>query len=268
MTLTRDTILSTLREHLEADPRILALWLEGADTTGSVDEYSDLDVCCSVETGALEPVTTCAREALESLGRLDLVDASTREDDFWFTIYHLEGTSPYLLIDFNAFVSRGCQFFSGDAIEKPLVLFDRAGMVRFIQPQVHLDTLIQGGRLRALVEIAGQGSRIEKYIRRGDFLEAFGYYHKWLLQPLIEVLRMRYTPLHPDYYIVHISHHLPSSILAQLENFFQIGSLAELAAKSKLAKALFDETTAYLAQEYEQARAATAALDRGETSRT
>ncbi len=246
MSIPRDVIISTMRYHLEPDPNTLAMWLEGADATGSVDQFSDIDLCCSVEAGAMDSVTARAQEALESLGKLDIIEKSTHGKDFQSAAFHLEDTSPYLLIDFDVFVGRGSQFTEGDAIEKPLILFDRGGVIRFVKPDEQIVSFNRAERLQALAGIAAQYSRIEKYIKRGDFLEAFGYYHKWLLTPLIEVLRIRYTPLHPDYYIVHISRHLPADVLLGLEDLFKISSLAELEIKSREARSLFEETVAFL----------------------
>lgn len=223
---------------------MIAIWLEGADATGWVDAYSDLDLCCSVEAGSMAAVTALAQAALETLGRLDLVQRATAGPDFAPTVFHLEGTSPFLLVDFNVYVGRGSQFVTGDPIERPLVLLDRGRVVRFDSP-LH-DPAACAARLEELRQVVAQGARIEKYVLRGDFLEAFGYYHKWLLTPLIEVLRMRYTPLHTDYYIVHISRHLPAPVLARLENLFKFSSLAELDAKHRLAQVFFAETAAAL----------------------
>jgi hypothetical protein len=90
-------------------------------------------------------------------------------------------------------------------------------------------------------------SDLEKYLKRGNLMEAFGYYHKWLVQPLIEVLRMKYTPLHPDYYIVHISRHMPKDVLAQLEDLMKFDSISELEQKSRAALQLFEVTAGELA---------------------
>jgi len=239
MPVTRDQIITTLQAHLQPDPNILALWLEGADAAGCVDAYSDIDLCCSVRPGPLESAAALARRALESLGRLDLAEVTFREADCLFSVFHLEGTSPYWLLDFDVFVNRGSQFTLGDEIERPLILFDKAGVVQFLPPR---DLPDLSERLASLENTVAQEARIEKYILRGDFLEAFGYYHKWLLTPLIEALRMRYTPLHPDYYIVHISRHLPPESLRRLEDLFKVSSLAEMDAKRRQARAFFDET--------------------------
>jgi hypothetical protein len=127
-----------------------------------------------------------------------------------------------------------------------LILFDRAGVIRFVQLDGQSRAADQAERLKALADTTAQYSRIEKYVRRGDFLEAFGYYHKWLLSPLIEVLRMRYTPLHPDYYIIHISRHLPVDVLRRVEDLFKITTLTEIETKSRIALSWIEETAEFL----------------------
>ncbi len=249
MTITRETILTTLQAHLEPLPTVFALWLEGADATGYADEYSDIDFCCSVAQGALEETATRARAALESLGKLDLAQESRHEEDFFSNTFHFEGTSAYLLIDFDVVINRGSTFNRDDAIEKPLVLFDKKGVVRFVEPDWQAIKAEQIERLTILEGMVDQYPRLQKYLLRGQYLEAFGYYHKYLLEPLVEVLRMRYTPLHPDYYIVHISRHLPADVLHRVEYFFQPGSLAELGIRSREARQLFQETTAWVRSE-------------------
>lgn len=249
MGASRDEIISTLLQHLERQPAVLAVWLEGADAVGRVDPFSDIDFCCSVQAGTMDAVTALARAALERLGRLDLDDTSSREPDRQATVFHLEGASPYLLVDFNVYVGCGSTFFEDDELEKPLVLFDRGGVVRHQVPDRQQLLAEQKARLRVLEDTVAQVSRVEKYILRGDFLEAFGYYHKWLLAPLIEVVRMRYTPLHTDYYIVHISRHLPAEVLRRLEDCFQVSSLADLEVKSRRASAFFEETVGFLRNE-------------------
>ena len=246
---SRNRIIATLRMHLEPNPQILAMWLEGADATGTVDDYSDLDICCSVEAGSLAQVADQAEQALASLGPLDFRQKLQDKKDFQHLVFHLAGTSAYLLIDFNIFVARGSEFVVGDALEQPLVLFDKAQVVRYVSQAERLTALARHQRLQDLQATVAQAARLDKYVQRREFLEAFGYYQRWLLEPLIEVLRMQYTPLHPDYYIVHISRHLPSPVLRRLEALFQVNSIAEIERKHKEALTFFEETVAALTSE-------------------
>jgi hypothetical protein len=246
--INRDLIISACRQSLEPEPDVLALWLEGADATGFLDAYSDLDLNCSVRAGAMPACLGRARAALQSLGRLDIDVSRDEGPDHLSATFHLAGSSPFLLVDFDLFVGRGSDFIADDPIEKPLVLFDKAGVVTFRPAAEALARpgLAPAARWQALQGMVSQSARLEKYLRRGEFLEAFGYYQRWLLRPLIEALRLRYTPLHPDYDLVHISRHLPAEALQRLEDLFKVHSLAELETKCQLAQAFFSETVAFL----------------------
>ena len=246
MTIHRQQIIATLQERLGPNPQILAMWLEGADATETVDEYSDIDLCCSVKAGAFGEIVGQAREALESLAAVDLVQTLTAEEDQHHTVFHLAGTSESLLIDFVLHVGRGSNFAEGDEIEKPLVLFDRGPVMRTVCRAEYQASKGSNRRLQELKDTVAQSARIRKYVQRREFLEAYGYYQKWLLAPLIEALRMQYTPLHTDYYIVHISRHLPDATLRCLEELFKVNSVAEIESKSGLARAFFEETVARL----------------------
>jgi hypothetical protein len=244
----RDRIIAVLSERLQREPDVQAVWLEGADAAGCVDEFSDIDLCCTVGDGLFEEAGVLAQSTLETLGAVDLVTQLAGTDFQRHSVFHLSGTSPFLLIDFVVYRDgHGSQFIFGDEIEKPLVVFDRSGAISYLSAAEAVSRQERPLRLRELRETVAQVSRLEKYLKRGAFLEAYGYYHKWLLQPLIEVLRMKYTPLHPDYYIVHISRHLPQKVLAQLEDLVKFNSIEELELKSKAAIRLFEETASSLA---------------------
>jgi hypothetical protein len=183
-----------------------------------------------------------AREALAAVGRLDVDHQLVAEPDRHHVVFHVSGTSPDLLVDFCLYVDRGSTFVHGDPIERPLVLFDRVDAVRFVDPQVRLRLLEPAQRVEALRQQVAQHRRVLKHIRRGEFLEAFGHYHRWVLEPLIEAQRMLHTPLHPNYSIVHISRHLPAHVVERLERLFQVASLRELEGKVTDAVFWFEKT--------------------------
>jgi len=245
----RDQLIAVLRDRLQADPRVLACWLEGADATGSVDTFSDIDFCAAVIEGAIAGGMQEAREALTALGRLDIDHQLVADPDRHHVVFHVSGTSPDLLVDFCLYVDRGSTFVSNDPIERPLVLFDRADVVRFVDPKRQLQILEPAQRLQALRQQIAQHRRVLKHVRRGEFLEAFGYYQRWVLEPLIEAQRMLHTPLHPDYYIVHISRHLPAPVVERLERLFQVASLEELVGKVTDAVVWFAETAGLVHEE-------------------
>jgi hypothetical protein len=60
---------------------------------------------------------------------------------------------------------------------------------------------------------------------------------------------MLHTPLHPDYYIVHISRHLPAPVVDRRELLFQVTSLEDLEGKVSEAVAWFAETAGLVDEE-------------------
>jgi hypothetical protein len=82
---------------------------------------------------------------------------------------------------------------------------------------------------------------VKKYVLRGQYLEAYAYYNRYVLEPLIDLLRIIYTPANADYYLIHISHHIPKDKLKKLETFAQISSVENIAMKIPFAETWFNE---------------------------
>jgi hypothetical protein len=91
-------------------------------------------------------------------------------------------------------------------------------------------------------EVVWQSVRVEKYLIRGNLIEAFGYYQKYILYPLLEILGMRYPPLHTDYGIVHISKDFPQAIVRQVEKLYVFSSLDDLESNCREALSWYYET--------------------------
>lgn len=62
-----------------------------------------------------------------------------------------------------------------------------------------------------------------------------------MLEPLIHVLRMIYTPAHAHYYLIHISQHLPKIEVEKLQFFAQISTLKDIEDRIPLAEVWFSE---------------------------
>lgn len=220
----RQEIIDTLEFVLGSRDTVLALWLEGADSTNTVDEYSDLDLCCAVMPGCMEEIEELTRDVLGSFDVLDQDYMTVDESDRRQIVFHIANSSPYLLIDFDLLVDCGSTFYRNDNIEKPKVLFDRDNIIEYVD-EITPDFT---SRILELDEVVWQSARVEKYIIRGNLIEAFGYYQKYILYPLLEILRMRHTPLHTDYGIVHLSRDLPLRVVKQVEKLYVFNNLDEL----------------------------------------
>jgi len=62
-----------------------------------------------------------------------------------------------------------------------------------------------------------------------------------VLEPLIDLLRLIHTPAYANYYLVHISQHIPATERERLECFARIGSLDDITKRLPQAAEWFDE---------------------------
>lgn len=249
----RDTIIQQMQAALAPLAYVHALWLEGADANGTLDEYSDIDFNIDIDDAHEAEAIVAVEAALAAISPIDYrYTMAHGHEKLRQRIYHLADTSPYLMIDFvwqlhSRPAAESC-FIRGNMVEAAHVLFDKRGVIthRPGDPaeyaQEHADLLAEC-RYRY-----SQHVRVIKYIRRNQFPEAFAYYQRYVVEPLVLLLRMMYTPANTDYYLIHISHHIPADALARLTGFLQVCSLAEMEARIVEAGAWFAQLeAAYLA---------------------
>jgi len=242
--LDKNNIINKLRESLEPLPFIYALWLEGADANGTADEYSDIDVWLDFEDDYEDRAISAVENALAELAEIDYKYIMPHDHPkIRQRIYHLAGTSEYFAIDFcwQLHSREEYAFYENDTVESVKIIFDKSNIIKY-KPLDLSDFAQQNkARLDKAKHHRTQYSRVEKYVRRGQYLEAYAYYNHYVLEPLIEIIRFIYTPAYMDYYLIHISHHIPEYDRKKLEFFAQTGSLDDIAEKIPLAGKWFDE---------------------------
>jgi len=244
--INRNQIIEKLKVKLEPLEYIYALWLEGADASGMVDEYSDIDFWVDFEDEYENEAYKVVENALEEVAKLDYKYVMKHgHPKIRQRMYHLSGSSEYLMIDFcwqlHSRAKKECEYIKGNTVETAKVIFDKAEVVRFVDddPSVYME--MNNARLAECKYRYSQHSRVKKYIHRGHYLEAYAYYNRYVLEPLIDLLRLIYTPANADYYLVHISHHIPDSKLKRLEYFTLITSLDAMENRLPEAKVWFEE---------------------------
>lgn len=242
--LDRNTLIQAIADRFREDGRVYAYWLEGSDGTNRLDAYSDVDVVLDVEDGCEESVLADLAEALRTYGPLDISHGPTRPGPkLWYQVYHLEAAPPTLLLDVTVQShSRSFAFTVENEHEVPKVIFDKASVIRYKNADFAAIAAAHAGRLADLEGVFAQRIRAVKFALRGRFLEAHAYYHKYVLHPLIELLRMRHTPLITDYYLVHISDHLPAEIVLQLEELHRLTDASDIVRHVERAAELFQST--------------------------
>jgi hypothetical protein len=244
MDINREHIINALATKLEADDKVHAMWLEGSDGLGRTDEYSDIDFWFDAEDGYENTVLDICTSVLQQLSELDFVEHVKHSHPKIFQRnLHLKGTSEFLLIDIcvqsHSRGSEGCTFVRGDIAEYPMIIFDKSDVIKIVDaPPFDKD-----GALEVVKECSTryeQRSRLIKYIKRNQYLEACAYYDKYVRQPVVGLYRLLHTPRHCEYGLVHISNHLPEEAVRQIECLYKVQSVKDIENILTFADELYD----------------------------
>lgn len=237
MQLDRNYIIEYIKEYAISKEYVYAMWLEGADGLNQVDEYSDLDFWFDVEDSKRNLFINNLVDYLSLLGKIDS-RMNQETSEIYQSNIHLENASEYLTIDLSAQNdSRDREatcFTNGSITEIPKVIFDRKNIITFHDSykidKEKLNTIFEEKKNRIL-----QYSRVTKYIKRNQYLECFMEYEKQILNPLVTIARIIYTPNIYDYELCHISRHLPKEIISNLEILYKVNSFTDIEKNIPLA---------------------------------
>jgi len=241
MTINRETIIKAIVSGLGSEDYILAIWLEGSDGTKSLDEYSDIDLVCYTKEGFIDDAFTRLDDCLLQLGDVDVAyEQPGRPTNNRYKVYHLQKTPDSLLVDVTIqSESFPVSFINEDESVVPVILVDKAGIVKY----QNVDLASHRSQLHTqLIQAQGiysQRSRAVKYTKRGLFLESLIYYQKFVLNPLVDVLRLIYTPFQADCYLVHASRDFPIEVVLTLEKLYGVKTVQDIIDGINLADELF-----------------------------
>ncbi len=244
--ITRDEIIKAVYDEFINNEKVHAYWLDGSDGREKVDEYSDIDIVLDVSDGHEEEIFKLTEARLSTLGDLDLnYQEDHGHDKLKQKVYHLKNSSKYLLIDFciqsHSRDKDEAAYSIDDSIEIPKVLFDKKNVVTFKEfdkTQIRTDIL---DNIKEFKSRYKQVSRVEKYIKREQYLEASMYYGKYLAAPIVELMRMKYTPKYHYLHLIHASEHLPKEEVEILNRLYKYSSLKDLSDNIKYAKEIFND---------------------------
>ena len=229
--LEREEIIDYLKRFSEGKDYVYAMWLEGADGIGNVDEYSDIDFWFDVEKSHQESFLYEIIQELSKLGNIDSRVDEIRKEIAQSNI-HLENTSEYLTLDIcvqshEIRGKAGSCYVKNDIAELPRIIFDKADVICFEEDR-ELDIDLIKEVFENCKNRIMQKSRVKKYIKRKQYLEAYMKYMGNVAEPLITIARLIYTPRHYDYGLCHVTNHLPKEEVEKLEPFFKVSNFEEI----------------------------------------
>lgn len=244
MTITREQIIDALGNELKNNSFVFAFWLEGADAHNTVDEYSDIDVWLDVQDGHEEMVIEKVQSILSKISPLDFEhEINHPHPKIRQKFFHLKDTSEFLIVD-TCVQSHSRKFWytKEHADEKVRIIFEKEKVIEFRNlDKIEFQTL-QKKRIAELKKtFLFFQAWVKKGVNRDNFLEALKYYHSFILDPLIEMLRLYYEPTKREFGLKHIERDVPNNILQTIEDLYKINSTSEISVKSQKANELFFE---------------------------
>ena len=245
---TRQTIVDALRAELEPPSFIDAFWEGGAGANDRVDEWSDMDLYVHTDAARIDDTERAVERALSRLSKIDAkyVIARPASEKIRQVFYRLEGTSPFLLIDLSIVEpTTPDKCLEPEAHGRKRVYFDKTGatitpVLDHAEPQQATEERL--GQLRKRIEMCHVF--VDKDLNRGRSLEALDSYHVFVLQPLIDALRITYTPVHYEFGMKYIHRELPADVVHRLERLAFVRDAEDLRAKTAEALAWFRNVAA------------------------
>jgi hypothetical protein len=230
MKIDRILILDKLAEALEPINFVNALWLEGADSLGTVDEYSDIDVWVDADDGKESEAIEVIRNVLRGLGELDFdYEKEHGHPKIRQHFFHIKDTSKYLIVDLCIQAnSRIFWFTEGMDGEKVKVLFDKKNVINF--KPLNKKKFIKENMDRRnylLGEFKIMKVDVEKELERGDYLGALNFYLS-LASIFTELQRLEHTPTKHEFGLKHASRDLPETTRNTVNRVYTFTSVDDL----------------------------------------
>ena len=184
--MRRAQVIEVLHGALLPLAWVNAAWLGGSDAFGRADELSDVDLQVDVDDGHVAATFGAVEAALAAAS--PIVARLVMPMPTWHghaqRFYRLRDTPQTCAVDVVVFERSDPRRYYNQPERhgRPLVLFDRAGVVRPV--------LLDPAELDATLAAAVAGIRerlpftlpqVAKEVRRGDALAALGSYHRYLL---------------------------------------------------------------------------------------
>lgn len=256
--LTRQPILAAIRAAVEPLDYVYAMWEGGAAAFDRVDEWSDIDLQLDVQDEHIEDAFAVVGAALARLSPIEL--KYRLPDPTAFNIpqafYRLQDAGPFLLVDLALIPhSHSDKLLEPQIHGRAVFHFDKTGLeaasLGRVAPQAPAvkrfdpaawETRLRQRREQMRLTFDLYQVLVLKEINRQNWMEAMAFYQGFTLRPLVEALRMKYSPAHYNFHTRYVHYELPPEAAQRLQSFFFVARPDDLAARRAEAEAWFNQT--------------------------
>jgi hypothetical protein len=244
--ISRDKVTEAIAAALKPLDYVYAMWEGGAVAFDRVDEWSDIDICVSAEDDRIGEPFSVVEKALGSIAPIELKYEMTgpKLGEYVQAFYRLEGAGPFMVIDLAVFKhSARDKLLEREIHGDSKFHFNKNGAVA-IPP---LDRKAFMEKVRATLQSLPKRmdmfvSFIPKEINRGNLIAAVDLYHRFLLGPLAQVLRLKHNPARYDFGLRYVYYDLPPHVVKRFEELYIVRDADDLRVKAKAARTWLDRT--------------------------
>jgi len=247
----RDVIVEALRAVLEPLPYVDALVEGGAAAWGRLDAWSDIDLNVFTEDGKVGDVFPFIEGALRALSPIEhtfVAHGPSAAAGMQQKFYRLKHAGPFLLVDLAVLPrSEVEKFLEREIHGENVVYFDKVGVTK-VPP---LDRAAFDVRLRELLARLRDHTEmfhvfVQKEMNRGNWIEAIDNYRVYVIGPLIQLLRMKYNPVHHSFRTRYVHYEFPPEVIRRVQDLLFVRDADDLRAKYTEALRWVREVAAHL----------------------
>ncbi|HIH00542.1 TPA: hypothetical protein HA259_00410 [Thermoplasmata archaeon] len=233
--LDRAEVTRSLEEALELKEFVHAFWEGGAAASGTLDQWSDLDLYLLVDDDRVDEAFAEVERVLQGLSdvRLKLPVPDTGWSGVHQSFYKLVRMSEYHIIDLAVVtLSAEEKFLEPTVHGEARFAFNKLGAIEFPpydEEAVRKRVSERKRRLSDRIEMFG--AFLPKEVNRGNSIEAVDLYHRLFFSTLLELLRMKHRPEHSGFGTRHTHRELPEPVVAQLVELAFVRDTDDLVSK-------------------------------------
>lgn len=243
--LSREEILEALSDALLDLDYVDAMWEGGAAAYRRVDAWSDLDLYVVVRDDKVDDAFGAIEDVLSRISHIEtkFPVAHPPASGIAQAFYRLETASPYLLVDL-AVLKRSApdKYLEPEIHGRAVFSIDKTGLSAL--PPLDAEAFV-AKLMERLERLRGRFDTfavfVQKELNRRNWMEALDSYRVIVLDSLVEVLRMRYGPLHYGFRTRYVHKELPRDVVKRLESLFFVKDVEDLKAKYEEASGWFRE---------------------------
>lgn len=239
-----------MKQWLESDERVRAVWEGGSAATGFLDEWSDLDLSVIVADGAVEDLFAMLEARLETTFgiRRKYRVPEPAWHGFSQCFYQVDRVPPLFYLDIALIkTSLPDKFTEPDRHGQAVVWFDKDGWYRPVpstpeQIAKRCKTAYRNATAAAFVT----ATEVRKQLMRERFSEAFPMYYVYLARHLAPLLNLKHRPAKVDFGIRYAYRDYPEEDAKLVENALRACSIDVLSSMFDRLERRFVELTAEL----------------------